>query len=77
MNTTRNCNILEELQMQNKKVFETGCIVQEDGQYICAPCGDRKSLKKGDIFPRCYSCLAGQEYKGDRFFKDMGVWEKV
>jgi hypothetical protein len=37
--------------------FHVGDTAPADGEYVCVPCGFKKSLKTGDSFGECVSCL--------------------
>ena len=63
------------LKVQYGNTFNIGDRVQKGGMYVCVPCGYKKQFKKGDVFPRCFVCLEGKKYKGDDYFKDLGLWE--
>ena len=58
----------------NRATFNTGSRVEEDGFYVCVPCGYKKYLKKGEQFPRCMKCLKEEERE---FLTGMELWEKV
>ena len=53
--------------------YGVGEEVEENGHYVCVPCGYQKHLKKGFQFPQCINCLDSKE----KFAKDMEIWEKI
>lgn len=55
--------------------FNVGSRVPGDGAYVCVPCGYKKKLKKGEVFPECFACMKSEKYDGDHYFKDLGLWE--
>lgn len=59
---------------QNTEVYSVGEEVQENGHYVCVPCGYHKHLNKGFRFPNCINCLEKTE-KG--ISKGTELWEKI
>jgi len=39
------------------RVYKTGKKVVQEGTYVCIPCGYRRYLCIGDIFPKCDRCI--------------------
>jgi len=58
-------------------IFSVGTIVQKTAMYICVPCGSKKRLIKGGLFPRCLSCMKKEKFNDDDFFKNLEQWEFV
>jgi transposase-like protein len=61
--------------VNEKNVFNEGTKVEQDGTYVCAPCGYTCTFKKGGVFPHCFACLEGKKYEGDSYMKGLGLWE--
>ncbi|MFH0828851.1 MAG: hypothetical protein V1907_01585 [Candidatus Kerfeldbacteria bacterium] len=60
-----------------KQTFNKGEVVEEEGSYICVPCGYRHHLKKGDYFTECLSCMAGTKGGHDDYIEGLELWEKI
>lgn len=56
------------------QTYKTGSIVEEDGYYVCVPCGYKKYLKRGVRFPNCIKCLGREKNK---YRKGLELWEKL
>lgn len=56
-------------------LFEVGDVVEEDGFYVCVPCGSKKYFKKGTQFPSCLNCMNQKARK--MLAKDLELWERV
>lgn len=52
--------------------YKTGSIVEEDGFYVCVPCGYKKYLLKGMRFPACLECIDKKQVK-----EGLELWEKI
>lgn len=59
---------------QNLSTFKTGGVVEEDGWYVCVPCGYKKYFKEGNLFTKCLKCLQGRK---ENFRKGMELWERM
>ena len=59
--------------------FDTGAQVEANGVYVCAPCGYKKKLETGEIFPECDSCTRKNEEEVDEDDRmpPSGIWEFV
>lgn len=57
--------------------FKVGSAIKESGNYVCIPCGYKKFLQKGEVFPECFSCVKKVKYENDSFFKGLEMWELV
>ncbi|MBI4262510.1 hypothetical protein HY624_03220 [Candidatus Uhrbacteria bacterium] len=59
--------------------FDTGSQVEANGLYVCAPCGYKKRLETGEIFPECDSCTRKNEEEVDEDDRmpPSGIWEFV
>lgn len=58
-------------------VFRVGSAVSKTTEYICVPCGYKRKLSKGDVFPKCDKCLEGKKFEGDDYISGLGLWEEV
>jgi len=56
-------------------VYRVGESVEEDGLYVCVPCGQRQYLKVGSRFPSCLKCLNQEERK--RVHRGLELWERL
>lgn len=63
-----------EVKTNQTVVYEVGEIVEQDGQYVCVPCGIIRFFKQGRKFPGCLNCM---EKRKRFFFKNLELWEKV
>ncbi len=63
--------------MEEKKTFNKGETVPEEGEYVCVPCGYHKDYKPGDAFSECISCLSGTPDGDDEFAEGLEMWEKA
>ncbi len=57
--------------------YNKGEVVQEDGSYICVPCGYRKAYQKGEHFTECISCLSGTTDGHEDYAEGLEMWEKI
>ncbi len=55
--------------------YKIGTVVEEDGYYICVPCGSKRYFKKGSRFSSCLSCVEKKDKK--MFKRGLELWEKV
>lgn len=60
-----------------KKVHNIGELVNEEGWYVCVPCGYRKFHKRGEQFEECISCLKAHKDVEINDIMDEGSWEKI
>jgi len=58
--------------LRNLMTWKVDSVVEEDGWYICVPCGYKRYLKSGMHFPRCVKCL-GKEKRS--FLGRVELWE--
>lgn len=58
--------------IQSLCTYKVGDIVEEDGFYVCVPCGYKKYLLKGTRFPTCLEC-----FKNKRIKDGLELWEKI
>ncbi|MFH1088306.1 MAG: hypothetical protein V1719_00495 [Patescibacteria group bacterium] len=57
----------------NPQTYAVGETANDEGAYVCVPCGLRIEMKLGNIFPSCTSCLE----QGVVMDEDEGTWEKL
>lgn len=57
------------INQNNKILYNQGALVPEDGKYTCIDCGYTQFFKKGDVFPVCPICAAGQDDSEYDFWK--------
>jgi len=62
-------------QPDSSGAWRWGQIAPEDGEYLCRDCGYIEEFKKGQIFPVCEVCLAGDP-TGPLELSE-GYWEKL
>jgi len=55
----------------NETLYNKGTLVPEDGEYMCIDCGYSQFFKKGEVFPVCPVCLAGEEDSEYEFWKKV------
>ncbi len=55
-------------------VYKVGDTVDEEGCYMCVPCGSKKYLHAGERFPSCLHCMREREKK--MFKRGQELWEK-
>jgi hypothetical protein len=55
--------------------WKAGQIVQEDGEYLCKDCGLVLEFAKGDYFPICDACQAGEPDGPST--PEQGFWELI
>tara|TARA_B100001971_G_C18168763_1_gene525817 strand:- start:563 stop:769 length:207 start_codon:yes stop_codon:yes gene_type:complete len=53
--------------------FKVGKSVEQDGYYVCVPCGYKKYLKVGDTFPNCIKCMKKER---ELFKRGLELWER-
>jgi len=58
----------------SEDIYEVGEEVQENGHYVCVPCGYQKYLRKGFRFPHCINCL--EKHEKQDIAKGLELWEK-
>lgn len=63
--------------MNDQATYNRGDQVPEENNYVCVPCGFRKHLKQGDVFPECTSCLSGTEEGDEEYVEGLELWEKA
>lgn len=56
--------------------FNRGDDVQEEGKYVCVPCGYHHHFRQGEKFSECLSCMAGTEEGHEEFVEGLEMWEK-
>lgn len=62
----------------NETPFNKGDKVPEPGQYVCVPCGYKKTYQAGEEFSECISCLSGTpDGQHEEFVEGQEMWEKV
>lgn len=54
--------------------YEVGTAVEENGWYICVPCGYKRYLREGDRFPNCMKCFGREE---NNYKRGLERWERV
>ena len=55
-------------------VYKVGDVVDEDGCYVCVPCGGKKYLRTGERFPSCLHCMRVKDRK--MFKRGQELWER-
>lgn len=63
--------------MNNNTTYSKGERAQEEGEYICVPCGFKKRYTIGEPFGECTSCLAGTSDGDKDYVEGTGMWEKI
>lgn len=63
--------------MDKNITYNRDDIVQEDGDYVCVPCGYRRHYVKGEKFSECMSCLAGTKDGHEDYAEGLELWEKT
>ena len=59
------------------KTYNRGDAVEEEGNYVCVPCGFKGHFQPGDTFSECTSCLGGTDEGHDDYAEGLELWEKV
>lgn len=60
------------------KPFSKGEVVPAAGEYVCVPCGFKKTYAPGEQFGECMSCLSGTPNgQHDEFLEGEEMWEKI
>ena len=56
--------------------YKVGEKIEENGYYVCVPCGYKKFLKVGMSFPSCIKCLGEKTIK-KMFKRGLELWERA
>ena len=70
----------EQNDVKHGDTFDTGTEVKAHGHYVCAPCGYKKVLERGETFPECDSCMqnaSSEEDDEEERGSATGIWEYV
>lgn len=60
-----------------EKTYNKGDVVEEDGDYVCVPCGYNRYFRMGEQFTECMSCLSGTSDGHEEYVQGLELWEKV
>ncbi|MBI4092391.1 MAG: hypothetical protein HY420_00525 [Candidatus Kerfeldbacteria bacterium] len=58
------------------KTYNKDDTVEQDGNYVCVPCGYNRYFRKGEQFTECMSCLSGTKDGHEEFAAGLELWEK-
>jgi len=56
--------------------YNKGEVVNDDGNYVCVPCGYNRYFRKGEVFTECMSCLSGTKAGDEEFAEGLELWER-
>jgi len=62
---------------EKREFYRVGELVNDEGWYICVPCGYRKLYKRGEEVVECISCLEAHKDVALSDITDEGSWEKI
>lgn len=66
------------MENQTSGPFNKGDHVPAAGEYVCVPCGFKKTYQPGEQFTECMSCFSGTpDGQHEEFVEGEEMWEKV
>lgn len=57
--------------------YSKGQTVDQDGNYVCVPCGYHRYFRRGEEFTECISCLSGTKDGHEDFAEGLELWERA
>lgn len=54
-------------------IYHVGQRVTISGQYVCVPCGYRRTFAVGDVFPPCINCMRVSKPVSDIEFEEAAL----
>ena len=59
-------------------LYKLGEKVKIRGLYVCVPCGYKRRLKRGNVFPSCIGCMSVSRWvTNDEFLEAEAMGEEV